>query len=77
MFYVYYVINSAFAFVIVGMFYSSFSIMIRDFMIENDPLGRDNLGNTPLVRLFESVYLILIIWMLLISLSVNLKLAHC
>ena len=37
-FYIYYVINSAFSFIIVGMFYSSFSIMIRDYMIENDPI---------------------------------------
>ena len=78
MFYIYYVINSAFSFIIVGMFYSSFSIMIRDFMESNDPISRDDpTGNTPLVRIFEALYLLLIIWMLLLSLSVNVKLAGC
>lgn len=52
--------------------------MIRDFMGQYDPLGAsDPTNNTPLVRIFESLYLLLIIWMLLLSLSVNVKLASC
>ena len=38
-FYIYYTINTGFAMLIVGMMYSSYSIMIRDFLKDYDPVN--------------------------------------
>ena len=61
LFYVYYLINSLFGFLVVGMLYFSFSIVLRsffsergnDFTVSNpDDINAYPYGNTPLVIIF-------------------------
>ncbi len=79
----YYLINSLLGFIVVGMLYFTFSIVIRDFFsakgydftIDNPELVEH--GNTPLVIVLEVSYLVLLFQTMLLSLSVNLKSAKC
>ena len=68
-FYVYYLINSLLGFLVVGMLYFSFSIVLRsffsergyDFTVSNpDSIDAYPHGNTPLVIIFEVTYLCLL-----------------
>lgn len=82
-FYAYYLFNSLLAFIVVGMLYFTFSMVIRDFFsakgydftIENPELVE--YGNTPIVIILEVTYLVLLFQTMLLSLSVNLKSAKC
>lgn len=73
--------NTLLTFLIVGMLYFSYSIVLRDFFgAKGYDFTIDNpkevpLKNTPLVIIFESFYLILIVWTMLLSLSVNIETA--
>ncbi len=61
-------INAFFTFIIVGMFYSSFSIMVRNLFGD---------VNSMQVRVLENVYLVLLAWMILISLTADAKMVSC
>ena len=74
-FYLYYMVNAFFTFVLVGMFYASFSIMLRNFF--GDVLGTEANENSSYVRLFENGYLVLLVWMVLISLTADANLVQC
>lgn len=75
--------NSLLSFLVVGVLYFCYSIVVRDFFSTNgfdftvnNPEATEH-GNTPLVILFEVLYLLLLFQTLLLSLSVNIRTAKC
>ncbi len=76
-FYLYYILNSAFTFILVGLFHAGFSLLLRQFLSTRDPLAATCSDTPSVVSVLDGLYLALLLWILLVSLSVDLRLVRC